>query len=97
MALDWCILGPDGRPDVVVPLGLEMHSRLMARAASKPLLGRAADYYADAEYAPTEVAALLAELSDLPDRGGLGTALPQLEELCAEAQRRGCGVAVLAD
>ena len=99
MALDWCMLGPARDPHGEVSISLNAHVELLYRAGGLPLLACARDYYADAEYAPGEVAGLLVELQGIgPDDGGeLATVLPHLKNLCLEALRRGWSVAALAD
>jgi hypothetical protein len=94
MALDWCILGPDGAPEVQVAMSPDAHRVLLARGRHLPLLGRAADYYGDAEYAPGEVGGLLDELASV---GPLAGAEAELAALCQEAMRRRCGIGVVAD
>lgn len=63
-----------------------------------PLLARAADYYEDAAYAPTEVPELLAELAAVgPRAGAAAEVVSALVALCEEAARRRQGIVVLAD
>jgi hypothetical protein len=94
MALDWCILGLDGAPVVTAAMEPDGHHELLSRGGHLPLLARAADYYTDAEYTPSEVRTLLDELSAL---GPLNDAEEKLAVLCREALHRGCGIVALAD
>jgi hypothetical protein len=94
MALDWCILGPTGAPEIAIAMGPDAHHEFMVRVGHLPLLARAADYYGDSEYSPAEVSGLLEELASVAPLGG---AAVELVALCEEAVRRGQGIVTLAD
>jgi hypothetical protein len=94
MALEWCILDADGRPDVTVLMSLGGYVDLLSRARHLPLLRRLGDYWQDADYGPADVPALLNELTSLAP---LSEEWAAAIAVCEEARRRGCGIAVLAD
>lgn len=81
MSLDIAILGPDGGPAREVRVGVDQHARLMMLGEGLPLVSRLEDYYEDAEYASSEVPALLTELLELR---ALSEGSPDLRELLDE-------------
>lgn len=67
MALDIAVLGEDGSVARRVPLPINAHTRMMQEAGTRklPLLGRLNDYWGDAVFDVSELAALRGELERL--------------------------------
>lgn len=103
MTLDRAILGPNGAPVEEVSLRLQVHENLIAaaNATGASLLVRMEDFYADAEYAATEMPALLAELDAVgrtPLRDAeLSATLAKIKSIVETASRTGRAIAALAD
>jgi len=57
MSLEITILGSDGSPEHVLPVGVNTHHQFIERVRSKPksILARMDDYYADAEFNSSEL------------------------------------------
>lgn len=70
------------------------HHFMLSRGGHLPLLSRAKDYYADANYTPNEITQLIDELASI---GPLVAVEAEIVALCGEALRRGCGIAVICD
>jgi hypothetical protein len=66
MSLDIAILGENGTLKTLVSIGADDHYRLMQLVNSRGgLLARLKDYYADAEFEPSEMERLAVEVEDL--------------------------------
>lgn len=67
LALDIAVLGEDGSVARRVPLPINAHTRMMQEAGTRklPLLGRLNDYWGDAVFDVSELAALRGELERL--------------------------------
>jgi hypothetical protein len=95
MALDFCMLSADGRPEMTVPFGPDDHAMLFCAVAPGSLLSRASEYYEDTEFSSSEISLLLGELATITQR--MPPAVDALRALCREAAQRGCGIVAVAD
>jgi hypothetical protein len=102
VALDIAVLDENGVPEWSVAIVPEEHVHLMAavRSLGLKLLSRLHDYYADAEFQPAELNALLRELERLCFSDLHPALLPRCRELVRlieSARDRGAGVVAIAD
>jgi hypothetical protein len=101
MSLDIAILGPEGSPKKQISIGADDHHRLMELIGGKGLLARLNDYYADAEFEPSEVEDLMSEATALSIRCNndkqLFSFLSGLIELCRIARSDGTSLVAIAD
>jgi hypothetical protein len=104
MAYDLAILNAEGAPCRQVSFGVDDHFRLIAIAKDLGLqyIPRLSDYYADADFLPTEMDGLQTELMLVRDNmtstkqmvpSWMATAI----ELLAEAKSRQTGIVGIAD
>jgi hypothetical protein len=102
MPLEFAVLNDDGRPDRVVPLGVDLHQELMeaARVCGTTGFQVYAEYYEDSETSLEELSTLIDE-SRLLRRQVLSTELRQflerLDELISYAIARGRTLYAIAD
>jgi hypothetical protein len=100
MSLDFSILDTDGAPGAQVSIGVDAHHRLV-RLADGPLLARIADYYADAEFAFTELRGLVHEIETISARSADDAEvlrfLRALRLLASEATEGMRSIVVIAD
>jgi hypothetical protein len=100
MALDFAILGEDGKPYKQVALGVNEHHKLIADAKESkaaPIFNRFVDYYADGEVKTEELDAFLGELSYLESINQGSPFLKGLMDLVYEAQEKKVSIHVIAD
>ena len=102
MALDFVVLGSDGRPAKSVALNLDEHWALVTAARSKGArcLGRLDDYYQDIEFSSDRLGELTADAELLRKdeaRTELRGFLDDLIELIAIARSANQSVHALAD
>lgn len=103
MSLDLVTLGADGKPDRQVRISDPAHHGMIgkARALNLPLLMRLEDYYADAEIAPEELGAFVAEVDKLvAAAAGDAQVAPlaaNMKRLALEAQKERKPILALAD
>ena len=104
MAYDLAILNAEGAPYRQVSIGVDDHFRLIAIAKDigLPLIQRFSDYYADAEFLPTEMDGLQAELMLVRDnmtstKQVVPSWMANAIELTAEARSRLSGIVGIAD
>jgi hypothetical protein len=92
-------------PELSASIGAEQHGALFAGlgvdAARYPSLSRIRDFYADADYKPEELKALIAEIehaaSLFPVDGEVRRFLGPFQLVCCSAFFKGKGVALYAD
>lgn len=103
MPLDFALLGADGSPTNGVSIHASLHERMTLKGISlgTRLLLRTNDFYADAEFTPTEVPSLLAEVRAMQratnDDAELSAFLLNLCDLIDRALRNGVGITAIAD
>jgi hypothetical protein len=103
MSFDVVLLGADGRPEKTVPIGVDVHARLMDLASRQKLslLQRMSDYYEDAKYSVAELQSLADEVNRVGTATGddveLSAVAKGLLDLIADAKARSRGLEALAD
>jgi hypothetical protein len=103
MALDLAIVGPDGSPERSVGIRADEHERILAVATTTKarLLLRLKDFYADADYAPSEVAELRDEAivirEALKSDSDCAVVIERTVDLLDQALREKRGISAIAD
>ncbi|MFN0062268.1 MAG: hypothetical protein ACKVPX_07105 [Myxococcaceae bacterium] len=101
--MDLSILDADGVPGQTLTIGAGLHERLMSAAdlAGAKLMGRMADFYADADYSQDELQGLHEDVTSVARTVNhdpeLSTLLERMGGLVESAQLLGRSVAVIAD
>jgi len=103
MSLEITILGADGSPEHVLPVGVNTHHQFVECVRGKPnsMLARMEDYYGDAQFNVEELSTVKAEIDTLlderPSDEKLLTFLTAFKEIVDLARSLNQPIEVLAD
>ena len=102
MSLDFAVLGQNGSPEMMVPLGADLHHEFVTNAAGLGLarFQKFEDYYEDAEIAVSDLPSLAEQVATFrtrTDSSDLKRFLDDLSGLIAYAMSNGKALHTIAD
>lgn len=100
MALEFTILGEDGKPYKRVEIGVDEHQKVITDAKESKaitIFNHFTDYYSDGEVRPEELDGFLNEIWYLESINQGNVFLKDLMDLVYEAQEKKTSIHVLAD